>query len=90
MTFERFVPWATVVLGDFASVDHELGDVDMVFQNLADIQGIEDWSFGEDPWSEDQKAFERQWRKLPPVPSTSRSFARRWPGHTRAIDKAGG
>ena len=65
MTFERFVPWATVVLGDFASVDHELGDVDMVFQNLADIQGIEDWSFGEDPWSEDQKAFERQWRKLP-------------------------
>ena len=37
----------------------------MVFQNLADIQGIEDWSFGEDPWSEDQKAFERQWRKLP-------------------------
>ena len=22
MTFERFVPWATVVLGDFASVDH--------------------------------------------------------------------
>ena len=65
MTFERFVPWATVVLGDFASVDHELGDVDMVFQNLADIQGIEDWSFGEEPWSEDQKAFERQWRKLP-------------------------
>ena len=65
LTFDRFVPWATVVLNDFAAVDHELADVDHVFQNLADIQGIEDWSFGEAPWSEDQKAFERQWRRLP-------------------------
>ncbi|MDA0729232.1 MAG: PD-(D/E)XK nuclease family protein [Bacteroidetes bacterium] len=65
MGFDRFVPWASVVLQDFASVDHELADVDKVFQNLADIQGIEDWSFGEAPWSEDQKAFERQWRRLP-------------------------
>lgn len=65
LTFDRFVPWATVVLSDFAAVDHELADVDVVFQNLADIQGIEDWSFGEEPWSEDQKAFERQWRRLP-------------------------
>jgi len=65
LTFDRFVPWATVVLGDFAAVDHELADVDTVFQNLADIQGIEDWSFGEEAWSEDQKAFERQWRRLP-------------------------
>ncbi len=65
MGFDRFVPWASVVLQDFASVDHELADVDQVFQNLADIQGIEDWSFGEAPWSEDQKAFERQWRRLP-------------------------
>ena len=65
LTFDRFVPWATVVLSDFAAVDHELADVGNVFQNLADIQGIEDWSFGESPWSEDQKAFERQWRRLP-------------------------
>ena len=65
LTFDRFVPWATVVLADFAAVDHELADVGEVFQNLADIQGIEDWSFGESPWSEDQKAFERQWRRLP-------------------------
>ena len=65
LTFDRFVPWATVVLSDFAAVDHELADVGEVFQNLADIQGIEDWSFGEAPWSEDQKAFERQWRRLP-------------------------
>ena len=65
LTFDRFVPWATVVLSDFAAVDHELADVHTVFQNLADIQGIEDWSFGEEPWSEDQKAFERQWRRLP-------------------------
>ena len=65
LTFDRFVPWATVVLSDFAAVDHELTDVHAVFQNLADIQGIEDWSFGEEPWSEDQKAFERQWRRLP-------------------------
>ena len=47
LTFDRFVPWATVVLSDFAAVDHELADVHAVFQNLADIQGIEDWSFGE-------------------------------------------
>jgi len=65
LTFDRFVPWASVVLSDFAAVDHELADVHAVFQNLADIQGIEDWSFGEEPWSEDQKAFERQWRRLP-------------------------
>ena len=49
LTFDRFVPWATVVLADFAAVDHELADVGEVFQNLADIQGIEDWSFGESP-----------------------------------------
>ena len=55
MTFDRFVSWATVVLNDFAAVDHELAEVNHVFQNLADIQGIEDWSFGEAPWSEDQK-----------------------------------
>ena len=63
--FDRFVPWATVVLSDFSAVDHELKDVDEVFRNLADIQGIEDWSFGEEPWSEDQKKFDRQWRALP-------------------------
>ena len=67
LTFDRFVPWATVVLSDFAAVDHALADVNVVFQNLADIQGIEDWSFGERPWSEDQKVFERQWRKLPGI-----------------------
>ena len=65
LPFDRFVPWAKVVLDDFAAVDHELADVGKVFQNLADIQGIEDWSFGEQTWSEDQKAFERQWRRLP-------------------------
>ena len=65
LPFDRFVPWAKVVLDDFAAVDHELADVGKVFQNLADIQGIEDWSFGEETWSEDQKAFERQWRRLP-------------------------
>ena len=67
LSFDRFVPWATVVLGDFAAVDHELADVHQVFQNLADIQGIEDWSFGEEPWSEDQKSFERQWRQMPAI-----------------------
>jgi len=65
--FDRFVPWATVVLSDFAAVDHELADIHNVFQNLADIQGIEDWSFGEESWSEDQKSFERQWRRLPAI-----------------------
>ena len=65
LPFDRFVPWAKVVLDDFAAVDHELADVGKVFQNLADIQGIEDWSFGEETWSEDQKAFERQWRREP-------------------------
>ena len=65
LTFDRFVPWATVVLNDFAAVDHAEENVEVAFQNLADIQGIEDWSFGEQPWSEDQKAFERQWRRLP-------------------------
>lgn len=65
LPFDRFVPWAKVVLDDFAAVDHELAEVGKVFQNLADIQGIEDWSFGEETWSEDQKAFERQWRRLP-------------------------
>ena len=65
MPFDRFVPWAKVVLDDFAAVDHELAEVGTVFQNLADIHGIEGWSFGEERWSEDQKAFERQWRRLP-------------------------
>lgn len=65
LPFDRFVPWATVVLNDFAAVDHELADVDRVFRNLEAIQGIEDWSFHEKPWSADQVAFEKQWRRLP-------------------------
>ena len=53
--FENFLSWGPVALADFNAVDMSCKDAVSVFKNLKDIKDIEDWSFGEDDWSEDMK-----------------------------------
>ena len=67
LTFDRFVPWATVVLGDFAAVDHEL-NTHAVFQNLPTSKGSNIGALGGDVVRR-PKAFERHRRRLPPCTS---------------------
>lgn len=67
-SFDAFMPWGRIALRDFNEIDQHLLDAQRVFQNLCDIEGIEDWSFG-DPESlkEGQQAFLRQYLQLGPL-----------------------
>lgn len=50
---DEFITWGDVILGDFADVDKNLVDADMIFTNVADYRAIEDtYSY----MTEDQKA----------------------------------
>jgi hypothetical protein len=67
-TFEAFMPWGRIALRDFNEIDQHLLDAQSVFQNLCDIEGIEDWSFGDpDALKPGQKAFLRQYLQLGPL-----------------------
>ena len=67
-SFESFMPWGQIALRDFNEIDQHLLDAQNVFQNLCDIEGIEDWSFGEaDALKEGQQAFLRQYLQLGPL-----------------------
>ena len=58
-TFEAFMPWAGL-LRDFNEIDQHLLDAQSALQNLCDIEGIEDWSFGDpDSLKPGQQAFFR-------------------------------
>ena len=65
--FENFLSWGPVALADFNAVDMSCKDAVRVFKNLKDIKDIEDWSFGEEDWSEDMKRFSDQWSRLAPL-----------------------
>ena len=67
-TFEAFMPWGRIALRDFNEIDQHLLDAQSVFQNLCDIEGIEDWSFGDpDALKPGQQAFLRQYMQLGPL-----------------------
>ena len=67
-TFEAFMPWGRIALRDFNEIDQHLLDAQSVFQNLCDIEGIEDWSFGDpDSLKPGQQAFLRQYMQLGPL-----------------------
>ena len=65
--FENFLSWGPVALADFNAVDMSCLDAVSVFKNLKDIKDIEEWSFGEEEWSEDMKRFSDQWSRLAPL-----------------------
>lgn len=67
-TFEAFMPWGRIALRDFNEIDQHLLDAQSVFQNLCDIEGIEDWSFGDpDTLKPGQQNFLRQYMQLGPL-----------------------
>lgn len=67
-TFEAFMPWGRIALRDFNEIDQHLLDAQSVFQNLCDIEGIEDWSFGDpETLKPGQQAFLRQYMQLGPL-----------------------
>lgn len=67
-TFDAFMPWGRIALRDFNEIDQHLLDAQSVFQNLCDIEGIEDWSFGDpDALKPGQQAFLRQYMQLGPL-----------------------
>ena len=47
-TFQSFMPWGRIALRDFNEIDQHLLDASKVFQNLCDIEGIEEWSFADE------------------------------------------
>ena len=67
-TFNAFMPWGRIALRDFNEIDQHLLDAQSVFQNLCDIEGIEDWSFGDpETLKPGQRAFLRQYMQLGPL-----------------------
>lgn len=41
-SLDEFISWGEVILGDFADVDKNLVDADMIFANVADFKAMED------------------------------------------------
>lgn len=67
-SFTAFMPWGQIALRDFNEIDQHLLDAQAVFQNLCDIEGIEDWSFGNsETLKAGQVAFLRQYLQLGPL-----------------------
>lgn len=64
-SFRSFMPWGRIALRDFNEIDQHLKPAREVFQNLCDIEGIEDWSFGDSSQLKSgQIAFLRQYLQL--------------------------
>ncbi|MDP2089303.1 MAG: PD-(D/E)XK nuclease family protein [Flavobacteriaceae bacterium] len=43
-TFDKFYEWATIALNDFNEIDRHLISPKTIFQNLSDLNRIEDWT----------------------------------------------
>ncbi|MDO9261219.1 MAG: PD-(D/E)XK nuclease family protein [Flavobacteriaceae bacterium] len=43
-TFDQFYEWATIALNDFNEIDRHLISPNTIFQNLSDLNRIEDWT----------------------------------------------
>ncbi len=66
--FTAFGHWGRIALRDFNEIDQHLLDPSAVFQNLCDIEGIEEWSFqSEADLKSGQRQFLRQFMELGPL-----------------------
>ena len=67
-TFQSFMPWGRIALRDFNEIDQHLLDASKVFQNLCDIEGIEEWSFADEKkLGNAQRSFLKQYLQLGPL-----------------------
>jgi RecB family exonuclease len=68
ISFSDFGHWGRIALRDFNEIDQHLLDYRAVFQNLCDIEGIEEWSFqSEADLKSGQHQFLRQFMQLGPL-----------------------
>ena len=64
-SFQSFMPWGRIALRDFNEIDQHLLDASRVFQNLCDIEGIEEWSFADEKkLGNAQRSFLEQYLQL--------------------------
>lgn len=67
-SFQAFMPWGRMALRDFNEIDQHLLEAPQVFQNLCDIEGIEEWSFAdEESLGAGQQSFLNQYLELGPL-----------------------
>ena len=67
-SFQAFLPWGRTALRDFNEIDQHLLEAAKVFQNLCDIEGIEEWSFSdEETLGAGQQSFLNQYLELGPL-----------------------
>lgn len=64
-SFDEFLSWSPTLLSDFDEIDRYLVDHKQLFKNLQDVKEIENWSFGNEHLSENQKRFMEFWDRLP-------------------------
>jgi ATP-dependent helicase/nuclease subunit B len=65
-SFDEFLKWAKIILGDFDEIDRYLIEPKNIFKDLKDIKDIDNWSFGDDePLTDGQQQFLNLWEKLP-------------------------
>lgn len=64
-SFDEFLSWGTILLSDFDEIDRYCLNPAKIFQNLASIKEIEQWSFGEEELTDSQKRFMEFWDRLP-------------------------
>ena len=64
-SFQSFMPWGRIALRYFNEIDQHLLDASRVFQNLCDIEGIEEWSFADEKkLGNAQRSFLEQYLQL--------------------------
>lgn len=65
-SFDEFLKWAKIILGDFDEIDRYLIEPKSIFKDLKDIKDIDNWSFSDDePLTDGQQHFLNLWEKLP-------------------------
>ncbi len=63
-TFEDFMNWGSILLNDIDEIDRYEVPSKLIFQNLADIKDIENWSFNSEELSMGQHKFLEFWDRL--------------------------
>ncbi len=64
-SFDEFLSWGSILVSDYDEIDRYMLSSDQVFQNLADIKDLENWSFSNAELSKGQERFMEFWDRLP-------------------------